>query len=170
MEDLAAHIPRLRRYARALTGERHLADDLVQDTLERALAKSALWRRGTKLDAWLLTIMHNLFVNQIKSRQRQLTDSLEVLPVEPAQRAMQSDALEVRDLHSALAALPYEQRSVLLLVSLDERSYEETASILDIPVGTVMSRLSRARDRLRQLLDAPAGSPPATNPALKVVK
>ena len=164
MDELAAHLPRLRRYARALTGDRHLADDLVQDTLERALARSSLWRRGSKLDAWLLTIMHNLFVNQVRTRARQATEALDALPHEPAQRAMQTDALEIRDLDAALAALPLEQRAVLLLVTLDERSYEETARILDIPVGTVMSRLSRARERLRQLLDGTAA------PALKVVK
>ncbi|MFC5301487.1 RNA polymerase sigma factor [Azospira restricta] len=164
MDDLAAHLPRLRRYARALTGDRHRADDLVQDTLERALTRSSLWRRGSKLDAWLLTIMHNLFVNQVRTQARQATEALDALPVEPAQRAMQADALEVRDLDAALAALPVEQRAVLLLVTLDERSYEETARILDIPVGTVMSRLSRARERLRQLLDGSAA------PALKVVK
>lgn len=166
MDDLAAHLPRLRRYARALTGDRHLADDLVQDTLERALARSSLWRQGSKLDAWLLTIMHNLFVNQIRTRARQATDALDALPVEPAQRAMQTDGLELRDLNAALQALPVEQRAVLLLVTLDERSYEETARILDIPIGTVMSRLSRARDRLRQLLDGGVSAAPT----LKVVK
>lgn len=166
MDDLVAHLPRLRRYARALTGDRHLADDLVQDTLERALARSSLWRRGSKLDAWLLTIMHNLFVNQLRARARHATDALDDLPAEPAQRAQQGDALEVRDLQAALMALPVEQRSVLLLVTLDERSYEETARILDLPVGTVMSRLSRARERLRQLLDAGAHAPPA----LRIVK
>lgn len=167
MNELTEHLPRLRRYARALTGDRYHADDLVQDTLERALNKAALWRSGSKLDAWLLTIMHNLFVNQIKAHQRQATEALDALPVEPAQRATQGDGLAVRDIHAALALLPLEQRAVLLLVTLDERSYEETARILDIPVGTVMSRLSRARDRLRQLLDA---TQPATAPALKVVK
>ncbi|HEX5802240.1 MAG TPA: RNA polymerase sigma factor [Azospira sp.] len=166
MDDLVAHLPRLRRYARALTGDRHLADDLVQDTLERALARSALWRRGSKLDAWLLTIMHNLFVNQLRARARHATEALDDLPAEPAQRAQQGDALEVRDLQAALMALPVEQRSVLLLVTLDERSYEETARILDLPVGTVMSRLSRARERLRQLLDTGVHAPPA----LRVVK
>lgn len=166
MDELATHLPRLRRYARALTGDRHQADDLVQDTLERALAKQSLWQRGSRLDAWLLTVMHNIFVNQIRARQRQRTEALDDLHVEPSQRATQGDALAVRDIQAALATLPYEQKSVLLLVTLDERSYEETARILDIPVGTVMSRLSRARDRLRQLLDGGT----ATTPALKVVK
>lgn len=166
MDDLTPHLPRLRRYARALTGDRHQADDLVQDTLERALNKASLWRRGTKLDSWLLTIMHNLFVNQIRSRTQQSTEALDTLPVEPAQRATQGDNLAVRDIHAALALLPVEQRAVLLLVALDERSYEEAAGILDIPLGTVMSRLSRARDRLRQLLEGA----PVMAPALKVVK
>lgn len=166
MDDLVPHLPRLRRYARALTGDRHLADDLVQDTLERAINRSSLWRRGSKLDSWLLTIMHNLFVNQLRSRARQVTEALDDLPAEPAQRAQQGDALEVRDLQAALMSLPVEQRSVLLLVTLDERSYEEAADILDIPLGTVMSRLSRARERLRQLLDAGAHAPPA----LRIVK
>ena len=166
MEDFAAHIPRLRRYARALTGDRFLADDLVQDTLERALAKFFLWRKTGRLESWLLTIMHNIFINQIKTRASRPPESvLDELTVEPAVRAGQNDRLEVRDLDSALNHLPTEQREVLLLVTLEELSYEETSRILDIPVGTVMSRLSRARERLRQLLD---GS--AVNVALKVVK
>ncbi len=166
MEDLSTHIPRLRRYARALTGERSLADDLVQDTLERGLARFTLWRRSGRLESWLLSIMHNIFVNQLKARaSRPRETELDELLVEPAVRAGQSDRLEVRDLDAALDRLPPEQREVLLLVTLEELSYEETARILDIPVGTVMSRLSRARDRLRQLLD---GSVPTV--ALKVVK
>lgn len=166
MDELVPHLPRLRRYARALTGDRHQADDLVQDTVERALARQSLWRRGSRLDSWLLTIMHNIFVNQIRSRQNRGTEALDELPFEPSERATQHDSLEVRDVHAALALLPYEQKSVLLLVTLDERSYEDTARILDIPVGTVMSRLSRARDRLRALLE---GRPPQ-QPALKVVR
>lgn len=166
MEDFAAHIPRLRRYARALTGDRFLADDLVQDTLERALAKFRLWRRTGRLESWLLTIMHNVFINQLKTRiNRGPETALDEMTVEPAVRGGQSDRLEVRDLDSALNHLPPEQREVLLLVTLEELSYEETARILDVPVGTVMSRLSRARDRLRQLLD---GS--AAGITLKVVK
>jgi RNA polymerase sigma-70 factor, ECF subfamily len=159
MEDFAAQIPRLRRYARALTGDRFLADDLVQDTLERGLAKFSLWRQSGRFESWLLTIMHNVFLNQVKARASRPPESvLDALAPEPAVRARQNDRLEVRDLETALQVLPPEQREVLLLVTLEELSYEETARILDIPVGTVMSRLSRARDRLRQLLDGtPAG-------------
>lgn len=166
MEDIAPHLPRLRRYARALTGDRVLADDLVQDTVERALAKFGLWRKTGRFESWLLTIMHNVFANQIKSRASRPPESLlDDLAVEPAVRARQSDYLEVGDLDDALKRLPPEQREVLLLVTLEELSYEDTARILDIPVGTVMSRLSRARDRLHQLLDASVA-----NVTLKVVK
>lgn len=166
MEDFSAHLPRLRRYARALTGDRFLADDLVQDTLERALAKFALWRNSGRLEAWLLTVMHNVFANQIRARAtRPPMSEFDELAQEPAIRAVQNDRLEVADLATALDRLPPEQREVLLLVTLEELSYEETARILDIPLGTVMSRLSRARDRLRRLLD---GDMPGA--ALKVVK
>ena len=169
MLNLTEHLPRLRRYARALTGDRHTADDLVQDTVERALNKAALWRPGSRLDAWLTTLMHNIFVNQVRGsagHQQSTTDSLDTLATEPSARATQADDLEVRDIHAALKLLSAEQREVLLLVSLEEYSYEETARILDIPVGTVMSRLSRARDRMRQLIDGAT----LKNPPMKVVK
>lgn len=166
MENFAAHIPRLRRYARALTGDHFFADDLVQDTLERALAKFSLWQTTGRLESWLLTVMHNVFINQLKTRAKRAPEIvLDEMTAEPAIRGSQNDRLEVRDLDDALNHLPTEQREVLLLVTLEELSYEETARILDVPVGTVMSRLSRARDRLRQLLD---GS--AANVVLQVVK
>jgi RNA polymerase sigma-70 factor (ECF subfamily) len=167
MTDLSPHLPRLRRYARALTGERFAADDLVQDTLERALSRFAQFRLGTRLDAWLLTIMHNLFINQIRRQAAQPPhDPIDEAFVEPAVAASQNDTLGLRDLDRALAQLPAEQREVLLLVSLEDLSYEETATVLGIPVGTVMSRLSRGRERLRALL---AGEGAAA-PHLKVVK
>jgi RNA polymerase sigma-70 factor (ECF subfamily) len=151
VDGFDAHLPRLRRYARALTGDRHAADDLVQDTLERAWSKLDLWRRGSRLDAWLLTIMHNVFVNQYRRRPPP-ADSIDDMPLEPSVRGAQADKLEVRDLDAALGRLPPEQREVLLLVALEECSYADTARILDVPVGTVMSRLSRAREKLRGLL------------------
>ena len=160
---VVAELPRLRRYARALTGDAARADDLVQDTLERALSRWTLWRAGSNLRAWLFAIMHNLFVNQIKSGQRIEYYGGDA-PPEPEARPTQSDALEVRDLAAALQRLPVEQREVMLLVGLEELSYEEAAKALGIPVGTVMSRLSRGRERLRALL---AGTEPAH---LKVVK
>jgi len=149
-ERLVELIPRLRRYARALVGDRASADDLVQDTLERAWAKLHLYRRGTDLRAWLFTVMHNVHVNKVRATRA--TDTLEDELPELAQRASQGDALLVRDLDRAIARLPTEQRAVLLLVTLEEMSYEEVARALGIPMGTVMSRLSRAREKLRMMM------------------
>jgi RNA polymerase sigma-70 factor (ECF subfamily) len=158
-------IPRLRRYARALTGERGAADDLVQDTLERAWNKLHLWRHGSDLRAWLFTIMHNVHVNQVRSRAAgpmvPLDDDAADAPVRPTQ----CDMLEVRDIDAALRRLPLEQRQVVLLIALERMSYEETAKTLGIPIGTVMSRLARARERLRVML-----ADESTGTSLKVVK
>ncbi len=143
-------IPRLRRYARALVGDRAAADDLVQDTLERAWAKLHLYRRGTDLRAWLFTVMHNVHVNRVRTTRP--TEMLEDEMPELAQRPAQGDGLLVRDLDRAIARLPADQRAVLLLVTLEEMSYEEVARSLSIPIGTVMSRLSRAREKLRLMM------------------
>jgi len=158
------HIPRLRRYARALLGDRYAADDLVQDTLERAWNKFHLWRPGSDLRAWLFAIMHNVFVNQVRSKRSEMEKTMEELPV-IAVRATQSDSLEIADVERALRALPDEQREVLLLVAIEEMSYDEASRALAIPIGTVMSRLSRARERMRRLI---AGGQPVV--PLKVVK
>jgi RNA polymerase sigma factor (sigma-70 family) len=155
-------IPRLRRYARALVSDRASADDLVQDTLERAWAKLHLYRRGTDLRAWLFTVMHNVHVNKVRSARP--TDPLEDEMPELAQRAAQGDSLVVRDLDRAIARLPDEQRAVLLLVTLEEMSYDQVARALGIPIGTVMSRLSRAREKLRAMMLGQAAA------KLKVVK
>ena len=149
-------IPRLRRYARALTGDRVVADDLVQDTLERAWSKLHLWRRGSDLRAWLFTVMHNVYVNQLRSRAGYAVVPLDENEPILLDRAAPSDRLEIRDLDTALRKLPDEQREVLLLVGLEQLSYDETARALGIPIGTVMSRLSRARERLRRLMGGPA--------------
>jgi RNA polymerase sigma-70 factor, ECF subfamily len=163
--QIAQYIPRLRRYARALTGERVAADDLVQDTLERAWNKLHLWRDGSDLRAWLFTIMHNVFVNQVRRRAGDRMVSLDAEALELQDPAPPADMLEIRDLDAALQSLPEEQREVLLLISLEQLSYEETARALGIPVGTVMSRLSRGRERLRRAM---AG--PATSTSLRVIK
>ena len=154
--QIAQQIPRLRRYARALTGDRSAADDLVQDTLERAVSRFHLWRHGSDLRAWLFTIMHNIFVNQARSRARHQHEALEADPNAEALRGRDPEWLELRDLASALARVPDEQRAVLLLVGLEQFTYDEAARILDIPIGTVMSRLSRGRERLRVLLGGEA--------------
>ena len=162
--QILEHIPRLRRYARALVGDRHAADDLVQDTLERAWNKFHLWRPGSDLRAWLFAIMHNVFVNQVRSKRSDMEKTMEELPI-VAVRAAQSDSLEIADLERALRVLPDEQREVLLLVAIEEMTYDEVSRALAIPIGTVMSRLSRARERMRRLI---AGLQPSV--PLKVVK
>ncbi len=155
---LLAEIPRLRRYARAMLGNRAAADDLVQDTLERAWARHALWRAGSDLRAWLFGIMHNLRVDQLR-RPGVPIHSIDEDDLEVPTRATQNDRLEVRDLEFALRQLPDEQREVLLLVALEDLAYAEVADALGIPVGTVMSRLARGRERLRLLMeDRPSGA------------
>lgn len=157
-------LPRLRRYARAMVSERAAADDLVQDTLEKAWSRVSQWRAGSDLRAWLFSIMHNLRVDQLR-RPGLSTSPMDDEYVDPPTRATQTDRLEVQNLESALARLPEEQREVLLLVALEEMSYQEVASTLGIPIGTVMSRLSRGRERLRLILD---GQQPST--PLRVVR
>ena len=151
---LEHEIPRLRRYARALTRDATRADDLVQSCLLRALSKSHLWQPGTDLRAWLFTILHNQHVNDVRRAVREginipVEDVAPVLTVPSTQGA----ALQLRDLDRAMMRLPEEQRQVLLLVGLEGMRYEEVAAVLDVPVGTVRSRLSRGRDTLRHLLD-----------------
>lgn len=158
-------IPRLRRYARALTGNRDTADDLVQDTLERALSRSALFRPGGDPRPWLFTIMHNIFVNQVRSAAARRTTQLDADAYEPITHDSTQDGLALRDLSRALAEVPGDQREVLLLIGLENLSYADAAGILGIPVGTVMSRLSRGREHLRAILSGVADAP-----SLKVIK
>lgn len=150
-DTIVAEIPRLRRYARALTGQGDRADDLVQETLARALDKWRFWQSSRDLRPWLFSIMHNLHADHYRRETRIDYCEEEDLPCLP-QRAEQTDALELRDLDRALALLPMEQREVLLLVALEELSYADVAKALGLPVGTVMSRLSRARSRLKTIL------------------
>jgi RNA polymerase sigma-70 factor, ECF subfamily len=157
MADIAnsieALIPRLRRYARALTRNEVAADDLVQDCLVRALAKQHLWQEGTDLRAWLFTILHNQYVNHVRQSVRQgelahLSETHRSL----SHAAAQDHSLELRDLDRALAQLPDEQRTIILMVGLEGMSYEAVAEVIGVPVGTVRSRLSRGREALRRLM------------------
>ena len=150
---LEQQIPRLRRYARALTRNPNQADDLVQDTLSRALDKQRLWQPGTNLRAWLFTIMHNQNVNDVRRdiRESAAVEIERVAMTLPA-TTDPSASRKMIELDRALARLPLGQRQVILLVGLEGMSYEDTAGILDIPVGTMRSRLSRGRDTLRELL------------------
>ncbi len=161
MSDIMRHVepmvPALRRYARGLLRDVTAADDLVQDCLERVVAH---WHRRRNDDprAWVFAILHNLAVNRLRQKARRG----EHLPFEKVDAtllsvmALQEDGLMGEDILRALDLLPEEQRSVLLLVSVEDLSYSQTAEILAIPIGTVMSRLSRARDRLRLILEIPA--------------
>ena len=147
-------IPRLRRYARALTRNRERGDDLVQDTILRALAKEHLWQPGTDLRAWLFTIMHNQNVNAVRRSLREgaavslqeMSSTLVATTTDPITRR------QLRELERAIDELPGEQRQVILLVGLEGMNYAETAEILNVPIGTVRSRLSRARENLRQVM------------------
>lgn len=158
VEQILPHIPALRRYARMLTGDAHRADDLVQDTLERACQKWSLWQPGTTLRAWLLTLMHHLFLNQRRDwRHDDGHADLDDAP-EPSHEPLVTLG-EGLDLRKALASLSPRLREVLLLVCIEEYSYAEVAVILGIPTGTVMSRLHRARERLRPILQPqPSGA------------
>jgi RNA polymerase sigma-70 factor (ECF subfamily) len=150
--DIEAEIPRLRRYARALTRDLIAADDLVQDCLTRALGKLHLWQQGTDLRAWLFTILHNQYINHTRRTAREGA-SVGLSEREPllARAPQQGRRLELRDLERAITKLPRVQRSVILLVGLEGMSYGEVAAVLDVPVGTVRSRLSRGREALRRL-------------------
>lgn len=162
---MTACIGSLRRYARALLGDRSAADDLVQDTFDRAWSRLASWREDSDMRPWLFSIMHNLHVDQLR-RGRLATvpaDMLEEEMLQVSVRATHNDNLELRDLDAALQRLPQEQREVLLLVGLEEMSYAEAAAVLGITPGNVAARLSRARDKLRSLLEQQTR-------ALKVVK
>ncbi len=152
-------LPALRRYARALSGQAGIADDLVQDTVARALEKCRFWQSRRALRPWLFAIMHNLFIDQLRHDRPLQFMPDEAMP-EQAETLAPEQLLWRRDLDRALARLPVEQREVLLLVSLEGFSYEEVAQTLRLPLGTVMSRLSRARTRMRLLLsenDIPSG-------------
>jgi RNA polymerase sigma-70 factor (ECF subfamily) len=155
---LEDHIPRLRRYARALTRNATRADDLVQGCLVRALAKQHLWQPGTDMRAWLFTILHNQHVNDTRCALREgARTALEATGSIPTVAPNALASLQLRDLERAIAGLPEGQRQVILLVGLEGMRYEEVASILDIPVGTVRSRLSRGRRMLHQMMEGGLG-------------
>lgn len=169
--EVISWLPQLRRYARALTGDRAWADDLVQDTAERALARWAAFRPDSNLRAWLLTILRHLYIDQLRGRREIAVDD-ESAPWRNLEAPQgEVDGLVLRDLQRALYCLPVEQREVLLLVCVEDLSYQEASSALGVPIGTVMSRLSRAREHMRALLtDGPAQGPARKTPPLKVVR
>lgn len=150
---IEAEIPGLRRYARALSGDAALADDLVQDCLERALGGLGRWRRDGNPRPWLFTILRNVWIDELRRRRSRpeqggQDEAIEASPTPPGQL----DRLVVRDLGAALALLAPEQREAVLLVGLEGMSYAQVAELTGVPLGTVMSRLKRGRDRLAALM------------------
>jgi RNA polymerase sigma-70 factor (ECF subfamily) len=170
IELLEPLIPALRRYARSLLRDRTAADDLVQDCLERAIAHWNQRRVDGDTRRWVFTILHNLAMTELKRRSTRSSD----IDVESAENWLstppsQEDGLHHRALLRALGALPEDQRAVILLVSIEDLSYADAAKILDVPIGTVMSRLSRAREKLlKSIRETPAE--PAGRSHLRRVK
>jgi RNA polymerase sigma-70 factor (ECF subfamily) len=168
-QAVAAEIPRLRRYARALLGDDAEAEDLTQDTLERALARLQQWREGDSPRKWLFSILHNLHIDQLRRKLRRPPHvGLEHMGAD--QSSPSAEAAGGGDIDVALRHLSTEQREVVLLVGLEGLSYAETAEILNIPVGTVMSRLARGRERLRTLMDYEGGGDRSGRTSLRRVK
>jgi len=147
---LSEQIPRLRRYARGLTQNTSEADDLVQDVLERAWDKRLSWQVGSNLRAWLFTIMHNVFVNGV--RRNKMAKDYKAALTQSSPGYVEETPLLLRDLENCLAQLKPEYREVVLLAGLEGMSYKEIAAVTAVPLGTVMSRLSRGREELRELI------------------
>lgn len=157
-QELVALLPRLRRFALTLTGDMDLADDLVQQACEKALVKQHLWQVGSRLDSWLYRIIQNLHIDYLRSQGRRSThlheDSVDEL-TDGASKGLPEKQNMLRVVSELIHELPEEQRMVMLLVAVEEHSYREAAEILQIPVGTVMSRLARARSKIIEMLDGP---------------
>ncbi len=164
LAEVETCVPALRRYARSLTHDHEEADDLVQDCLERAIRKRALWRPIGAVRPWLFRILLNIYRNNLKQRrQRPALMAIDSIPLEPQHTGEQSSRLALAETAKAIDQLPPEQREALLLVVLEGVTYEEAAKILEIPIGTLMSRLGRARASLRILTDNPT-------PRLRTIK
>ncbi|MFD1555939.1 sigma-70 family RNA polymerase sigma factor [Paraburkholderia silviterrae] len=161
--QVVAQLAPMRRYARALTGDAAWADDLVQDAAERALSRASSFRPDSNLRAWLLTILRHIYIDQLRGRREIAVDD-DSAPWRTLEAPHgEVDGLVLRDVQRALYLLPAAQREVLLLVCVEELSYQEASTVLGVPAGTVMSRLSRAREHLRVLLD----TGPVQDPALR---
>jgi len=155
---LLEQVPRLHRYAQVLTKNTEQVDDLVQDSLERAWRYKNSWQGGTNLRAWLFTIMHNAYVNQIR-KLKNIPETMSLDNIEPvSELPSQESVLRMEDLMSAINELQDEQREVMLLVCVETLKYDEVATICNIPIGTVTSRLYRAREQIRLKLSAPSTS------------
>lgn len=158
-DQLIAVLPRLRRFARGLTGSAAEADDLVQAACERALTRAHQFQEGTRFDSWMFRIVQTIWIDQLRARDTRKEDREEegvnIGTDEPGRRA--EARLALQEVRTALQELPAEQRAALLLVTVDGLSYKEAAEVADVPVGTIMSRLARARIALQAKLDAGGG-------------
>ena len=153
--QLTKELPHLRRFARALCGDAALADDLVQDCVERAMGKSHLYDPSRPLRAWLYAVLRNIFISGLRRDRRSSVIKTvdDLVEREDAVAAAQEDRISVKQISEALDRLPTQHREVIVLVGLEEMSYRDVAEILAVPIGTVMSRLSRARSQLREILE-----------------
>src|SRR5438067_11644341 len=158
-DQLIAVLPRLRRFARGLAGSASEADDLVQAACERALAREHQFQEGTRFDSWMFRIVQTIWIDQLRAREVRKEDG------DVAEERLGSDApvrriearLALAEIRQAVQLLPPDQRTVLMLVTVEGLSYKEAAVVADVPVGTIMSRLARARTALQRQLDAGAG-------------
>jgi len=158
-------LPRLRRFALALAGSRHVADDVLQTACEKALGRLDQFTPGTRLDSWMFQIVRTTHIDLMRWRQRRQHDDLtpEILERVPGDARIHEQIAARADLaivRAEIARLPDEQREVLALVTIEGLSYQDAADVLGVPIGTIMSRLSRARRKLARALDATEGSPP----------
>lgn len=163
-EEMVALLPRLRRFCSALTHSADLGDDLTQSTIERGLSRIEQWQQDTRLDSWMFKIAKNIFIDEIRARKRRGTrvdvDMLEHVAGDDGRHVTESrsDLLRARE---AIAALPDDQRMLVALVILESHSYKDAAEVLDIPIGTVMSRLARARRSIDAAVNGASRAMPA---------
>lgn len=169
LQLIEAEIPRLRRFARFLGRDPDAADDLVQECLTRAVANIDSWRAGSNLRAWLFTIMRNCHISEARRQSRSPTvDGIDVADDPALARPGGQEAhVAMQELRRAYMTLSAEHREVLLLVAVEGLPYEEAADTLEVPVGTIRSRLSRARQALRRAMDDGLGLPQDGSPALR---
>lgn len=152
-EQIADLLPRLRRFGRALTRHREDADDLVQVAVEKALTRTAQWTPGTRLDSWMFRIMQNAWIDEVRARQRSAETFVAEEEAERAGAATADSQVDAIAVRKAVARLGDDQRAVVALVLVEGLSYQEAADVLQVPVGTVTSRLARARESLQEMLE-----------------
>jgi RNA polymerase sigma-70 factor (ECF subfamily) len=157
-EQLVALLPRLRRFARSLTRDPHDADDLVQVAIERALTRLEQWQAGSRLDSWMFGIIHNAWIDEVRARRRR---ERVIAPEEAGEQV--ADAASAAPMHrlsleAAFERLPDEQRVAVTLVLVEGLAYKEAAALLNVPIGTITSRIARGREALAAMLGGPEGA------------